>query len=143
MSGGDGDKPERPEDTQAQGNAADAADSNGSNGGNGSDNVVPLASAPASAGGGTPLTEGDNSPLRFPTEFPIKIMGKRVDGFADAVAAIVREHAPDFDDRTIELRASSKGNYVGLTVTINATSRQQLDDLYRALTGHPLVSVVL
>jgi putative lipoic acid-binding regulatory protein len=81
--------------------------------------------------------------LTFPTDFPIKVMGRRVDGFADAIAAVVLQHAPDFDVATMELRASSKGNYLGLTVTIRATSRAQLDALYLALTGHPLVSVVL
>lgn len=81
--------------------------------------------------------------LTFPTDFPIKVMGKRVDGFADAIAALVRRHAPDFDPATMELRASKAGNYLGLTCTIRATSKQQLDDLYRALTAHPMVSVVL
>lgn len=81
--------------------------------------------------------------LTFPVDFPIKIMGKRVDGFADAIAALVRQHAPDFDPRTLELRASSKGNYIGLTITVRATSREQLDELYRALTSHPMVSIVL
>ena len=81
--------------------------------------------------------------LTFPTEFPIKVMGRRVDGFADAIAQIVLMHAPDFDVGSMELRASSKGNYLGLTVTIRATSRAQLDALYRALTAHPMVSVVL
>ena len=81
--------------------------------------------------------------LTFPTDFPIKVMGKRVDGFADAIAKVVLAHAPDFEVGTMELRASSKGNYIGLTVTIRATSREQLDALYRALSGHPMVSVVL
>lgn len=81
--------------------------------------------------------------LTFPTDFPIKIMGRRVDGFADAIAALVRAHAPDFDAATMELRASRQGNYLGLTVTIRATSREQLDALYRELTAHPMVSVVL
>ncbi len=81
--------------------------------------------------------------LTFPVDFPIKIMGRRVDGFAQAVAALVAEHAPDFDPTRMELRSSSGGNYIGLTVTIRATSREQLDGLYRALTAHPMVSVVL
>ena len=81
--------------------------------------------------------------LTFPTDFPIKVMGKRVDGFADAIAKVVLAHAPDFEVGTMELRASSKGNYIGLTVTIRATSREQLDALYRALSAHPMVSVVL
>jgi len=55
----------------------------------------------------------------------------------------VREHAPDFDPATLELRASSGGKYLSVTATVRATSRAQLDTLYRALTRHPLVKVVL
>lgn len=81
--------------------------------------------------------------LTFPVDFPIKIMGRRVDGFAQAIAEVVTEHAPDFDASRMEFRTSSGGNYIGLTVTIRATSREQLDALYRALTAHPMVRVVL
>ena len=95
----------------------------------------------ADGGGGSPPAEREL--LVFPTDFPIKVMGKRVDGFADTIAALVLEHAPDFDVSTMELRASRNNNYIGLTVTIRAVSREQLDALYRALTAHPMVSVVL
>ena len=83
------------------------------------------------------------SPLTFPTPFPIKVMGRRVDRFAQEVVEVVQAHAPDFDAATLELRASRGGNYLSVTATINATSREQLDNLYRALTSHPLVKVVL
>jgi putative lipoic acid-binding regulatory protein len=85
----------------------------------------------------------DASPLQFPTDFPIKVMGRRVDDFAQSIVAVVTEHAPDFDPATLEMRASRAGNYLSLTVTVHATSREQLDNLYRALTSHPLVKVVL
>lgn len=84
-----------------------------------------------------------SSPLQFPTDFPIKVMGRRVDDFAQQIVAVVQAHAPDFDASTLELRASSGGNYLSVTATIRATSREQLDALYRALTAHPLVRVVL
>jgi putative lipoic acid-binding regulatory protein len=83
------------------------------------------------------------SPLTFPTEFPIKVMGRRVDHFAQEIVRVVRAHAPDFDAATVELRSSSGGNYLSVTATIRATSRAQLDALYRELTSHPLVKVVL
>lgn len=83
------------------------------------------------------------SPLTFPTDFPIKIMGRRTDGFAQAIVDVVREHAPDYDPATLEMRASREANYLSVTVTIHATSREQLDNLYRALTSHPLVTMVL
>jgi uncharacterized protein len=81
--------------------------------------------------------------LQFPTEFPIKIMGKRVEGFAQAVSDLVLQHAPDFDPATMEFRNSKEGNYLGLTVTINATSKAQIDAIYLALTQHPMVKIVL
>lgn len=81
--------------------------------------------------------------LEYPVDFPIKVMGRSADGFTEAIIALVLEHAPNFDPSTIETRPSNQGNYVGLTATINATSREQLDALYRALTSHPMVKVVL
>jgi hypothetical protein len=88
-------------------------------------------------------SDSGDSPLTFPTPFPIKVMGRRVDDFAQAIVEVVRTHAPDFDSTTLELRTSREGNYLSVTATINATSREQLDNLYRALTSHPLVKVVL
>ena len=81
--------------------------------------------------------------LEFPCEFPIKVMGETCDGFAEAVVEVVRLHAPDFNATRVEMRPSSTGKYLSLTCTINATSKAQLDDLYRALTAHPMVKVVL
>ncbi|ARU03390.1 DUF493 domain-containing protein [Comamonas serinivorans] len=81
--------------------------------------------------------------LTFPQDFPIKVMGADVDGFVHAVTTVAREFDPTFDASTIELRPSSGGKYLGVTVTVRATSREQLDNLYRALTSHPMVKVVL
>ena len=81
--------------------------------------------------------------LEFPCEFPLKIMGKTHDDLAQTVLSIVTRHAPDFDGATMEMRASSGGNYVSLTCTVIATSKPQLVALYMDLTSHPLVKVVL
>ncbi|AWI79068.1 MAG: hypothetical protein CVU19_09205 [Betaproteobacteria bacterium HGW-Betaproteobacteria-13] len=81
--------------------------------------------------------------LEFPCDFPIKIMGARVDGFAQAVTAVVLTHAPDFDVATVEMRPSSKGNYLAITCTFRAVSQLQVDSMYRELTAHPMVKVVL
>jgi putative lipoic acid-binding regulatory protein len=83
------------------------------------------------------------SALVFPTDFPIKIMGHNRLEFEPQIVTIVRSHAPDLDDNTVEVRQSRGGNYLALTVTIRAQSRAQLDALYRELTSHPLVKVVL
>ena len=81
--------------------------------------------------------------IEFPSDFPIKIMGVRSDDFAQVVLEVVLRHDPDFDGGTMEMRPSRKGNYLSLTCTVRATSRLQLDALYRELSSHPLVKVVL
>jgi putative lipoic acid-binding regulatory protein len=70
-------------------------------------------------------------------------MGEQVDGFVHAVTTVAKQFDPGFDAATVELRPSSTGKYLGVTITVRATSREQLDDLYRALTSHPMVKVVL
>ena len=85
----------------------------------------------------------EESLLEFPCAFPIKIMGERRDEFAQVMVEIVMRHAPDFVATAVEMKASTNGKYLSLTCTIQATSRAQLDDLYRELSAHPLVSLVL
>ncbi len=85
----------------------------------------------------------ENQLLTFPCDFPIKVMGLRSDDFAQTVVAIVLRHAPDFRPETVEMRASGRGNYLSVTCTVQAQSRAQLDGLYRALTAHPAVKMVL
>lgn len=89
------------------------------------------------------MSTPSTSLLNFPCDFPIKIFGKRVDEFAQEVLKVVLEHAPDFNGETMEIRASAQKNYISLTCTIRATSREQLDNLYRALHKHPLVKLLL
>ena len=84
-----------------------------------------------------------DSLIEYPSQFPIKVMGVNVDGFAEAITALAQRFDPTFDPSTAELRPSSGGKYLGVTVTITATSREQLDNLYRAFTAHPLVKMVL
>jgi putative lipoic acid-binding regulatory protein len=81
--------------------------------------------------------------LAFPCDFPIKVMGKRQAAFAQTIVNIVKRHAPDFDPATLEMRTSREATYLSLTLTIRATSRAQLDDLYRELCDHPMVTMVL
>ncbi|TSE21010.1 hypothetical protein Talka_00674 [Tepidimonas alkaliphilus] len=81
--------------------------------------------------------------LSFPCRFPIKVMGAQTEGFATAMARVARAFDPEFDEATIEVRASRHGRYIGLTLTVRVTSREQLDELYRTLTTHPMVRVVL
>ncbi len=89
------------------------------------------------------MTAPTESLIEYPSRFPIKVMGAKVDGYVAAIVHIARQFDPDFDEETIELRPSKAGNYLGVTITVTATSREQLDDLYRALSTHPMVKVVL
>ncbi len=90
-----------------------------------------------------PTDTRKESLIEYPSLFPIKVMGVKADGFVHAVTAIAKQHDPFFDASTIELRDSSGGKYLGVTITVTATSREQLDDIYRALSSHPMVKVVL
>jgi putative lipoic acid-binding regulatory protein len=89
---------------------------------------------------GAPRTE---SLIEYPCKFPIKVMGTKVEGLVHAITNIAEQFDPAFDASTIELRESKGGKYLGVTVTVNATSREQLDELYRTLSTHPMVKVVL
>ena len=81
--------------------------------------------------------------IEYPSRFPIKVMGANVDGFVHAVTQIARQLDPTFDATSVELRDSKAGKYLGITITITATSREQLDEVYRTLSTHPMVKVVL
>lgn len=81
--------------------------------------------------------------MQFPMPFPVKVMGLKQDGFVHAITDIARRFDPTFDATTVELRESAKGHYLGITITITATSRAQLDELYRTLSTHPMVKVAL
>ena len=81
--------------------------------------------------------------IEYPCDFPIKVMGERVDGFVHAITHIAKQFDPGYDASTVELRESSSGKYLGVTITVRATSREQLDELYCTLTSHPMVKVVL
>lgn len=86
---------------------------------------------------------GQPSLIVYPSQFPIKVMGARADGFVQAITRIAHMFDPAFDATSIELRESKGGKYLGVTITVTATSREQLDELYRTLSTHPMVKVVL
>ncbi len=85
----------------------------------------------------------EESLIEYPSAFPIKVMGAHVEGFEAAMVAIALQFDAGFDASRIERRPSKAGNYLGLTLTVTATSREQLDELYRTLSTHPMVKVVL
>ncbi len=81
--------------------------------------------------------------LKFPCIFPIKAMGRSEAGFDDLVVEIVRRYAPDLREGAVKTRASRQGNWISVTVTIQATSKRQLDAIYQALTDHEKVVMCL
>jgi putative lipoic acid-binding regulatory protein len=81
--------------------------------------------------------------IEYPCDFPIKVLGRMQAGFAQTIVEIVRAHAPDFDGSSVQMRNSRQGKYLSVTCTVRATSREQLDGLYRALCDHPMVVMVL
>ena len=85
----------------------------------------------------------EQSLIDYPSQFPIKVMGLNAEGFVHAITSIAQRFDPGFDAATVELRASKGDKYLGVTVTITATSRDQLDELYRTLSTHPMVKMVL
>jgi uncharacterized protein len=85
----------------------------------------------------------EQSLIEYPSAFPIKVMGTQAEGFTEAVVSIARHFDPTFDAGSVESRPSKGGKYLGLTITVTATSREQLDELYRTLSTHPMVKVVL
>lgn len=81
--------------------------------------------------------------LKFPLEFPVKIMGRDTPEFHAAVAAILTEHVAPIESLQVTRQSSSAGNFVSLTVNFTAASREQLDALYRALSGNRHVLMAL
>ena len=89
------------------------------------------------------MTQESESPLKFPCRFPIKAMGRADGSLAQEVETMVRRHAPDVRCEDIRTAASSRGNYVSITVTITAQSRAQLDAIYLELNAHELILMTL
>ena len=81
--------------------------------------------------------------IEYPSRFPVKVMGANAPGFEQAVVDVALRFDPAYDRGTLQVRPSRGGKYLGLTLDITATSREQLDALYRALSTHPMVKVVL
>lgn len=81
--------------------------------------------------------------IEFPCAFPIKVMGRATSGMEAVVLEIARRHDPQFEAANMQMRNSREGTYVSVTITVQATSRAQLDALYQDLCDHPLVTMVL
>ena len=89
------------------------------------------------------MTTAADSLIEYPCDFPIKVMGLKQAGFAQAMGFVARQFDPDWQESSMQTRESKAGKYLGLTLTVRVHSREQLDELYRTLSSHPMVKVVL
>lgn len=81
--------------------------------------------------------------LEFPCRFPIKMMGRADESFSTLAVALVARHAGNIDSAAIQTAESSNGNFLSVTVTIDAQSQEQLDNIYRDLSAHDDILVAL
>lgn len=89
------------------------------------------------------MSEQEPPKIEFPCEYPIKIMGRQSTTFKAIVLEVIRKHAGDISDSRIKHRASGKGTFVSLTVTITATGKDQLDAIFEDLKATGVVQMVL
>jgi putative lipoic acid-binding regulatory protein len=85
----------------------------------------------------------EESLLEFPCDFPIKVMGKDTPEFRAMALALIESHTGPLEAERIRMAASRNGRFVSITVTVNAQSRDQLDDIYRDVSGHPAILMAL
>jgi uncharacterized protein len=81
--------------------------------------------------------------LEFPCDFPLKVMGRKSEDFRELVVRMVAAEAGPLDDASIRIRESRDGNFVALTIMVRTESQAQLDAIYRALSAHDQVLMVL
>jgi putative lipoic acid-binding regulatory protein len=81
--------------------------------------------------------------MEFPNEFPIKVMGRHDADLRAITQAIIERHAGSMPDSRVKTRTSADGNFLALTYTVTAQSREQLDDIYRELTACKAVLMAL
>ena len=84
-----------------------------------------------------------DSLLEFPCSFPIKMMGRDQDGFRTAAVELVAHHVGEIEEKSIRTSMSRNGNFLSITITIEATSQNQLDNIYNDLSGHDEILVAL
>ena len=81
--------------------------------------------------------------IEFPCDYPIKVLGRSHDDLEQVIYTVFERHAPGFDQETVVIKASSKGTFTSLTITITATGPDQLDALHQELMSTGLVQMVI
>jgi putative lipoic acid-binding regulatory protein len=85
----------------------------------------------------------EESAIEFPCAFPIKMMGRDTPQFRATARRLIEHHVGPVAEELIQVNLSARGNFVSVTVTVTATSQQQLDDIYRDVSGHDDVLMAL
>lgn len=96
-----------------------------------------------SASGLNSVLMSDDNRLKFPCDFPIKMMGRETAEFHITARSLIEKHAGPIDDVSIQSSLSRNGRFVSITVTVNAQSQQQLDNIYREVSAHEDVLMAL
>lgn len=91
----------------------------------------------------TPAAEQEAPKITFPCRYPVKVMGEAVEDFEPQVLEVFRRHAPGVSEEHVVARPSAKGNYIALTITMEATGLEQLEQLFADLKSLPAVRLVL
>lgn len=81
--------------------------------------------------------------LKFPCEFPIKVMGSNSEHFENEIVKIARQHIPQLGEASVQSKPSKTGKYLSVTVTFTAHNKAQIDGLYLAMNAHPDVKMML
>ena len=89
------------------------------------------------------MSQPDPPKIEFPCDYPIKVLGRSSDSFQTVVCEVFERHAPGFDQETISVRASGKGNFTALTIIITATGPEQLQALHQDLMASGVVQMVI
>jgi putative lipoic acid-binding regulatory protein len=91
----------------------------------------------------TPTPPQNESLLKFPCDFTIKVFGLKSDEFESNVLMIIHKHAPNLSGRAIQCRPSQQEKYCALSITIHVESKEQLDAIYQDLSSSPHVIMAL
>lgn len=89
------------------------------------------------------MSHPDPPKIEFPCDYPIKVLGRHSEEFQAVILEVFEQHAPGFDQETIKVKASSKGTFTSVTITITATGPEQLDALHRDLLATGMVQMVI
>mgnify|MGYP001292610129 CR=1 FL=1 len=82
----------------------------------------------------TDNTETHSSPMQFPCDFVIKVMGKTSDQFEDEILTLIQKHYQAVTSDNVSKRFSKDQRYTSLSISVHAQNKAELDAVYQDLT---------